>query len=75
MRVSSVWAGEFIGSGILEPWTARDLADIDLRTTIPYALQQATSKGVIYGLPIAIDAINIFYNRQIFRAKRPEQCA
>jgi multiple sugar transport system substrate-binding protein len=66
MRVSSVWAGEFIGSGILEPWTAQDLADIDLRTTIPYALQQATSKGVIYGLPIAIDAINIFYNRQIF---------
>ncbi|MGI6082703.1 MAG: ABC transporter substrate-binding protein [Limnochordia bacterium] len=66
MRVSSVWAGEFIGGGLLEPWTSQDLSGVDLRTTIPYALQQATSGGTLYGLPIAIDAISIFYNQQIF---------
>lgn len=66
VRVSSSWAGEFIDGDLLEPWTAKDVAGINLNLTIPYALQQAKSKGQLYGLPVSIDAIGVFYNKDIF---------
>lgn len=56
------WVGEFARNGLVEPI---ELTPAERDQFIPVALQGFTYGGRLYGLPYAIEAIGIIYNKDL----------
>ncbi|KUK14860.1 sugar ABC transporter substrate-binding protein [Petrotoga olearia] len=54
------WVGELALNGLLEPIP---ISAIELNKFAPSGIQAFTYEGKLYGLPYAIEAVGLFYNR------------
>lgn len=55
------WLGELVSNGLLEPLDLGDKAD----SFDPVSLQAFTYNGQLYGLPYAVEAIALVYNKDL----------
>lgn len=66
IRVDRFWIPEFVSQSLLEPLDGC-FAGADLEDLHPMARAAVTLDGQIYGFPLSIDCLALFYNKQHFR--------
>jgi multiple sugar transport system substrate-binding protein len=68
VNIATIWLPEYVKAGFAEPLDARLTPDFKSQFYENLLVQGAQYQGKAYGLPIAVSARALYYNKDIFKA-------